>query len=333
MVQENIVTETGKISSYLHHIDLKEFGVTRILTSFIGEFDNCSVILDSGSSLEVKRLLKYAKKNKIPLSSFKYLITTHHHFDHTGGMWKLYEVIKKHNPDVKIITNQKTKELLNDYEYHLNRAKSTFGKFIGEMKPIEENAFKIIEPTANFGINSNSFDIIDTFNVNGEEIKLSILNTPGHTPDHQCPFFIRDGKIDFIFLGEAVGTLYHSTKLLTMPTSMPVYFKYKEYMETLEKLKKLNPKPSRAGFGHFGVVNGKKNVSEIILEHESFMKEYRAKIIEYYEEKPETKYVVEKILPFLVTRTDLMGRDHPTLRKIILAIVYGMLLDLGYRRI
>ncbi|MFW9899543.1 MAG: MBL fold metallo-hydrolase [Candidatus Thorarchaeota archaeon] len=331
MTHRIITVETGKINDYLHHIDLKEFGTRRILSSFIGEFDNFSVILDSGSSLEVKRLIKYAKKNQIPFSSFKYLITTHHHFDHNGGMWKLYEFMKKHNPNVKIITNQKTKELLNDYEYHLNRAKSTFGNNIGEMKPIEKSAFNIIEPTINFSSSLNSIEFIDTFSLNGEEIKLSILKTPGHTPDHQCPLFIKDGEIDFIDFGEAVGTLYHSTKLLTMPTSMPVYFKYIEYMETLEKLKKL--RPVKAGFGHFGVVSGKANVREIVFEHESFMKEYRAKIIKYYEQKPETRYVVEKILPFLVHRTDLMGGDNPVLRNIILAIVYGMMVDLGYRKI
>lgn len=333
MTQRIITVESGKINDYLHHIDLKEFRSRRILTSFIGQFDDFSVILDSGSSLEVKRLIRYAKKNHIPLSSFKYLITTHHHFDHNGGMWKLYKIIKKYNPHVKIITNQKTKELLNDSEYHLNRAKRTFGNYIGEMKPIENKAFKIIDPTTKFGASPNSIEYVDIFQLNGEEIKLAILQTPGHTPDHQCPLFIKDNEINFIFFGEAVGTLYHSTKLVTLPTSMPVYFKYKEYMNSLENLKRLRSLPLMAGFGHFGVVNGKHNVYEILLEHESFMKEYRAKIIKYYEEKPETRYVVDKILPFLTARTDLLGVEHPVLRNIILAIVYGMLIDLGYRNV
>jgi len=331
MSQKAITVDSGKINRYLHHIDLKEFKVSRILSCYIGEFDDCSVILDCGSSLEINVLLMYLKGNKIPFSSIKYLITTHHHFDHNGGMWKLYEIIKKHNPDVKIVTNLKTKELLNDYFNHLNRAKSTFGDFIGEMKPIEDNAFKIIEPTRNFGDKPNLYEADDIFMVNGEEIKLSILKTPGHTPDHQCPVFIKDNEIEFIFLGEAVGTMYHSTKLLTLPTSMPVYFRYKEYMETLGNLKNLTP--LRAGFGHFGVVNGKENVREIILEHESFMKEYRTKIIKYYEEKPETRHIVKNITSFLINRTNFPSGEHPALKNVILAIVYGMMMDLGYRNV
>jgi len=332
MSQEVITVESGKINNYLHHVDLREFGARRILSCYIGEFDDTTVILDCGPSILVKNILRYMKRKDISQSSIKYLITSHHHFDHAGGMWKLYEEIKKHNTDVKIVTNHQTKDLLNDYEYHLNRAKSTFGNNIGEMNPIKEDAFKLIEPTKNIADKPHLFEIIDTFKRNGEEVKLSILKTPGHTPDHQCPLFInKNNEIDFLFLGEAVGTMYHSTELLTLPTSMPIYFKYKEYMETLENLKKLSP--FKAGFGHFGVVNGKDNVREIIVEHESFMKEYRAKIIKYYEERPETRYIVEKITPFLVLRTDLMNGKHPVLTNVILAIVYGMMLDLGYRKI
>ena len=323
---EEITVESGKINNYLHHIDLQEFNSSRILSSFIAEFDDCSLFLDSGSSLEVKTALKYAKRSKIPLSSVKYLVTTHHHFDHCGGMWKLYDEVKKYNPDVKILTNIKTKDLLNDYEYHLGRAKRTFGDFIGEMKPIEDKAFKIINPSTNF----KDFDIIDKFGVNGKEIKLAILNTPGHTPDHQCPIFIKDNEIDFVFTGEALGTLYHSSKLITMPTSMPVYFRYNEYMNTIENLKKIYP--SMAGFGHFGVAHGKENVRKLLLDNELLMKEFRTDVIRFYKEKPETRYIVSKVINKLSLRTDLMGDKHPILQNIVLAITYGMMMDLGYRK-
>lgn len=330
MAQEVITTESKKFLDYLHHIDLKEFYARHNLSSFIAEFDDTTLFLDCGSSLEVKRLLRYARENKISLSSVKYLITTHHHFDHAGGMWKLYDEVKKYNPDVKILTNQMTKELLNDYEYHLNRAKRTFGKFIGNMRPIEDEAFKIIEPELKFKNGIKSIDIIDKFNANGDKIKLAILNTPGHTHDHQSPIFIKNDNIDFIFNGEAAGTLYHSSKLITMPTSMPVYFRYKPYLETIEKLKKIMP--FNAGFGHFGVAHGKDNVRALLLDNESLMREFRADIIKFYKEKSETRYVVKKLLHKMAIRTDLDEKGFPVFRNIILAITYGMMMDLGYRK-
>ena len=330
MAEEIITVDSKKFNDYLHHIDLKEFGTPKVLSSFIAEFDDCYLFLDCGTSIEIKRVLRYARQNDIPLSKVKYLVTTHHHFDHCGGMWKLYDKIKTYNPDVKILTNEKTKILLNDYESHLNRAKRTFGRFSGKMNPIDNEAFKIIKPTIDFNSNLETMNIIEKFTVNGIEIKLAILDTPGHTHDHQSPIFIKNGEIDFIFFGEAAGTLYPTGELITMPTSMPIYFQNKEYMETLEKLIKL--KPLSAGYGHFGAVHGKDNITTLLLDNKSLMTEFRADVIKYYKEKPETRYVVNKISQKMVDRAHVHGENHPINANVMLAITYGMMMDLGYRK-
>jgi glyoxylase-like metal-dependent hydrolase (beta-lactamase superfamily II) len=331
MNKDLITIKSDKVNEYLHHIDVMAYGRARMLSIFLGEFDDGSILIDCGSSLDIKNTLKYIKKNGIALSSFKYLITTHHHFDHNGGMFKLYEEIKKHNPTVKILTNKLTKELLNDFQLHLQRGMRTYGNLVGEMKPISEEAFKIIEPNQLVNIDIGKLEIIEKFHIGDSEIKLTVFETPGHTPDHQCPVLIRDEIIDFIHYGEAVGTIYHESKLLTMPTSMPIYYNHEIYMESLDNLIKFIP--LNAGFGHFGFVIGRKNIKEILIEHKSFIKEFREKIIRFYSEKPETKYVLEKILPFLLTRTDLSIEHSPVLRGISLGIVYGMMTSLGYRKI
>ena len=158
MIKELITLRSGKVDEYLHIIDPKAYGTNRMLSLFLGEFDGGSVLIDCGSSLDINRSLRYFKKINVPLSSFKYLITTHHHFDHVGGIWKLYEEIKKHNPDVKILTNKITKELLNDFNLHLKRGKRTYGDLTGVMRPIEESAFHIIEPNTNFSTNSEDLE-------------------------------------------------------------------------------------------------------------------------------------------------------------------------------
>lgn len=330
MVMDFITIENKKLNDYLYHIDARAYGAPRMLSIFVAKFDNSSVLIDCGSSLDTKKLIRHLIKLKIDLSSFKYLITTHHHFDHSGGMWQLYELLKEHNSDVKILTNEKTKELLNDYEAHLARGKRTYGDLIGIMKPIEEKAFKIILPSTNFDGDPNNLEFIDTFSISGSKVKFGILNTPGHTPDHQCPVFVKDNTLDFIHLGESLGTIYHSSELVTMPTSMPTYYNHEQYMETLQNLKNLSPFES--GFGHFGVVSGKKNYHILLLEHESFMKEFRKAIIKFYGEKPETRYVFEQIMPMLIPRTDLSFGDDSIFNGIALGIVYGMMMDLGYRK-
>ncbi|MHA2289858.1 MAG: MBL fold metallo-hydrolase [Promethearchaeota archaeon] len=330
MVKDFITIENKKLNDYLYHIDARAYGAPRMLSIFVAKFDKSSIIIDCGSSLDTKKLVRFLKKLNIELSSFKYLTTTHHHFDHNGGLWQLYDLLKEHNPEVKIVTNEKTKELLNDYEDHLARGKRTYGNLIGIMKPIEEKAFKINSPSTNFDSNPNNLDFIDTFTINGSVVKFGILKTPGHTPDHQCPIFVKDNNLDFIHLGESLGTIYHSTELVTMPTSMPTYYDHEQYMNTLQNLKNLSP--SESGFGHFGVVSGKENFHTLLLEHESFMKEFRSAIIKLYEEKPETRYVFEHMMPMLIPRTDLSFGDDSIFNGIALGIVYGMMMDLGYRK-
>jgi len=331
MVNDLIILKSGKVNEYLHHIDVKAYGRLRMLSVFLLEFDEGCILIDCGSSLDIKNSLKYLRKNDIKLSTVKYLIPTHHHVDHAAGMFKIYEKIKEYNPKVKILTNKITKELLNDFELHLRRGMRTYGDLVGTMKPISDEAFEIIKPIDNFNIEAGNLMTIDKFHVNGSEAKLTILKTPGHTPDHQCPVLIKDGNIDFIHYGESAGTIYHESKLLTMPTSMPIYYNHEKYMASLDKL--IQFPPIFAGFGHFGLVSGKLNIKELLIEHKSFMKQFREKIIQFYSEKPETKYVLNKITPFLLTRTDLSLEHSPILKGISLGIVYGMMTSLGYRKI
>ena len=103
MVQELITLKSGKVNDYLHHIDLRGYGTTRMLSVFLGEFDDYSVLFDCGSSLDTKKVLRYFKKNKIPLSSFKYLVTSHHHFDHCGGALKFYEELKRVSKNIILL--------------------------------------------------------------------------------------------------------------------------------------------------------------------------------------------------------------------------------------
>jgi glyoxylase-like metal-dependent hydrolase (beta-lactamase superfamily II) len=330
-MENKILVSSGKINEYIHFVDLYEFGIPQILSAFIGDFEDSCIIMDCGSSLDVEKLIIYLQKADIPLEKVEYLITSHHHFDHNGGMWKLYEKIKRYNSQVKILTNITTKELLNDHKFHLARGERTYGEFVGKMKPIKDEAFEIITPSNRFTSTLSSLEYIKSFKNAGEEIKLVIFHTPGHTPDHQSIAFIRDEEIDFIFFGEAVGTLYHSSRLVTTPTSMPIFFDYETYMDSFYNLTKLKV-PSKCGFGHFGVVNGKKNVAYILNEHEHFMKTFHEKVITYYNDKPKTKYVFNKIKPFFEGRYDVsFKKNDEILDGILLGLVYGMMMSLGYR--
>ena len=65
MVKELITLTSGRVNEYLYHIDAKAYGTKRMLSLFLGEFDDGSVLIDCGSSLDINRSLSYFKKNNI----------------------------------------------------------------------------------------------------------------------------------------------------------------------------------------------------------------------------------------------------------------------------
>lgn len=328
------VLNPGKVNEYLHLVDTQQFGRKRVLSVYIAEFDKYSIIFDCGTSFDVKKVLRYIKKNNISLTSVKYIVPSHYHFDHMGGIMKIYDEIKKFNPDVKIVSSQLTMEKYNNFENepHFLRSKKTFDFLMGELKEINEYALKIIEPIEDFGDNLENFKVIDSFRLNEKEVKFTMIKTPGHSPDHACSLMIINNEIDFIFLGEALGLKNHPTKLVTIPSSAAPDFNYNDYMSSVKKLKNLYP--LNVGFSHFGMVIGRENIREIMDEHETLMRDFRKMVIRYYSENPETKYILDKILPKMVLRTDLREgyEDNPVLIKLFLGVIYGMMMDLGYRK-
>lgn len=325
--------ESGKVNNYLHLVDIHQFKKERVFSVFIAEFNDYSLILDCGTSFDINRLLRYMKKNEISLKSVKYIIPSHHHFDHSGGLWKLYNKIREANSEIKILCNSLFSEKINNFEIdsHFIYSRKSFGGLMGELRKIEPVAFKIIKEEDYF--NDENQNAIESFKLNNHEVKLCILKTPGHSPDHICPMFIINDQLDFIYFGDALGIRNNIYKLVTAPTVSAPNFTFNDYMNSVDELRELNP--LSAGFSHAGYIFGVNHIKNLMDEHKTMMIQFRKMVIKYYKENQETKYVFEKIWPWLKTKTDV-GKDYTDnamIRKLCLSMVYGMMVDLGYRKI
>ena len=82
-----------------------------------------------------------------------------------------------------------------------------------EIKPIEDNAYKIIDSRDYINNRKECLNIVDSFTLNNHMVGLSILETPGHSPDHICPMFIINNQIDFIYFGCALGIKNHKYRV------------------------------------------------------------------------------------------------------------------------
>ncbi|MHA1731094.1 MAG: MBL fold metallo-hydrolase [Promethearchaeota archaeon] len=322
-----ILSRGGEVEPGLHLVDLHMFGAPQFGTAFVFVTDAATVIVDTGTSNEVFTMLKYLREHRVPVGGDRevLLVPSHHHFDHAGGMWRLYSKIRKKTSRVRVVTIEETMGLLQEPGEHLARARSTFGQFVGRMEPLPGEAYDLVAPGERVEIPG------------GSGYALELVPAPGHTPDHVCPTIYGPGGMGtpvFSFFGEACGTLYNTREVLTLATSMPPLFEWEPYMETLGRLKQLHA--PTVGFCHFGGISGASAVADLIREHEGFMLEFRRRVEEAYGEKPETRHVVGKIHPWFGSRTsfDASSVDNSFLKlfeNMSLALVYGMLKSLGLR--
>ncbi|MEX2680212.1 MAG: MBL fold metallo-hydrolase [Candidatus Sigynarchaeota archaeon] len=314
-----IITASGKLTKEIYHIDIQAYAVKKLISTFVLETPEAVAIIDTGTSDDVYRLLRFMKKLGISSKEkIKYLVPSHYHFDHFGGGWKLWEMLKAENPAIKVLTTRKTHDRLQNPAVHVQHARRTFGEFVGEMRPLPEEAYEIVDPDTPLPIPGLE---------RGKSFQL--VSTPGHTDDHCCPTLLEnDGHASFVFCAEAAGTLFNSTKLVTFGTSMPPEYSTTTYLRSLQKI--IDLKPDAVGYCHFGAVKGKDAVMQVLTENLEFTTFFKDYVKRKFEEGGGVRHVVEDFLKEIApSRTDKLPTDM--LVNIIVALVYGQLVDLGLK--
>ena len=312
-----IITASGKITKEIYHIDIQAYAVKKLISTFVLETPEAVAVIDTGTSDDVYKLLRFMKKLGISKEKIKYLVPSHFHFDHFGGGWKLWEMLKAENPAVKIFTTQKTHDRLQDPALHVQQAQRTFGEFVGEMHPLPEEAYEIVDPDTPLPIPGLA---------RGQTFQL--VSTPGHTADHCSPTLLENGHATFMFCGEAAGTLFNSTKLVTFGTSMPAEYDTNSYLKSLQKI--IDLKPEALGYCHFGAVKGKEAAMQVLKENLEFTTFFKDYVKRKFEEGGGVRHVVDEFLKEVApSRTDKLPTEM--LVKIIVALVYGQLIDLGLK--
>jgi alkyl sulfatase BDS1-like metallo-beta-lactamase superfamily hydrolase len=142
------------------------FGNTFLITTSGG-----NVIIDTSSPLPAQRHHRLLKaESSAPI---KYVILTHAHGDHSGGLslWK--------EPGTQIIAQQEHREFMN-YQVRLagffaERNAAQFARPRPNVGAWRGNYGAVVEPTILFR---------DTYEFTLGEMTFQLLSTPGETPDH-----------------------------------------------------------------------------------------------------------------------------------------------------
>ncbi|MBM4053569.1 MAG: MBL fold metallo-hydrolase [Planctomycetes bacterium] len=164
--------------------------------------DNTAAVIDAGGN--VKEIVNILKKRNLTL---KYIINTHAHFDHVGGVSELHD--------------------LTGAPFLLHKEDSPLLDFLNEQSDF-------------FGLPSIPKPIINKHLIDNEEIALGddairIIHTPGHSPGCVC-FLLNDTVFtgDTLFAGSigrtdlyggSIDTLINSvkTRLFTLEDKVLVY--------------------------------------------------------------------------------------------------------------
>ena len=219
---------TKQVGKNLFLVELETGGFKNLICSYIIKGAK-TVLVESGPTSSVPRLVDGLKELNISLESVEYVAVTHVHLDHGGGTATLL----KYLPNAKVIVHPKGMPHLVNPDKLWSSAQSVLGfisEIFGEPGPVPKE--RIIPLT------EGSIDL-------DGDAKLRIIETPGHA-SHNLSFY--ESYNGGIFPGDAAGTYFQEFDVV-VPTTPPPFF-LDQALASLDKLISLNP--TALYYSHFG---------------------------------------------------------------------------------
>ena len=219
-------------------------------------------LVDTGPSPSIKLLKKGLEALGYSLDQVKYIIVTHIHLDHSGGVGLLLQEC----PNASVVVHPKGARHLTDPERLVAGAKMVYGdrfsEFFDPVIPIPEERLLI----------KDDGDILKI----GPACTLEFLDTPGHANHH---FSIYDPVSNGMFTGDTVGIRYEQLIKegvdLFLPSTSPNQFNPNKMQMAIDRM--LGRNLNSIYYGHYGMTDSPKYALQQASEWlEVFMKEAEA---------------------------------------------------------
>jgi glyoxylase-like metal-dependent hydrolase (beta-lactamase superfamily II) len=180
--------------------------------------DGGTALIDTGPAVVVPAVLDAISQIGYDPLQLAYVIPTHIHLDHAGGVGTL----AKQFPQIQVIVHQRGARHLIDPSRLIESTRQAFGESF-------QDEYGVIVPIAEQQVHAGQ---------DGEVISLGrrelrIYDAPGHAPHQLC---IYDEKTKGVFSGEALGTPDIANAMV-----LPVFgFDLDASLETIDMLDKLD---------------------------------------------------------------------------------------------
>jgi glyoxylase-like metal-dependent hydrolase (beta-lactamase superfamily II) len=226
------VPKIREASKNVYFLDDELYGVSGAGAVYFLDEDK-KTLVDTGPATSIKVIIEGIRKIGYKPADIDYIVITHIHLDHSGGVGTLL----KETPKAKVVVHPRGIKHLVDPSRLVSSSIEVQGKEIlvkaGEVLPVDET--RIIP--AHDG---------DTFKLSNEQ-SLTLLETPGHASHELC---ILESRNRGLFVGDAVGHFIEGTDIM-VPVTPPPSFDLELFLKSLARLKQINA--SRIYFPHAGI--------------------------------------------------------------------------------
>ncbi|KEO82124.1 MBL fold metallo-hydrolase [Tumebacillus flagellatus] len=221
----------------VHLIDLEEGGELGRTAAYIVRGESKTALFEVGSSHAAQNILDSLDVLGIKPEEIDYVIVTHIHLDHSGGVG----YILPNFPNATVLCHPRAARHLIDPTRLIAGASAVYGddleRIFGKILPVAEERVRAMEDGEALDLGGRT---------------LTFYDSPGHAR-HHCS--IHDSGSQGIFTGDTVSIRY--VPELTgwdftclFPSTSPSEFDREAVFRTVEKLRALNPE--RIYHTHFG---------------------------------------------------------------------------------
>ena len=210
--------------------------------------DRGIALIDPGPSASVNNLLSGLEALHIRPESVNYIVCTHIHLDHSGGLGSILKLL----PSARAIVHEKAVPHLIDPARLWAGSRQVLGQLAldyGQPEPVPAERLTV----------AREGGLIDLGN-----FKLEVVLTPGHAPHHLS---LLDKSLGILFVGEAAGAYFQDIQLILPSTPPP--FDLASAISSLDKLMAWQPR--EICYAHFG------SAADAVVR----MKQYQKMLIEY----------------------------------------------------
>ncbi|MBA55029.1 MAG: MBL fold metallo-hydrolase [Pseudomonadales bacterium] len=275
------------------------FGITRIDSGMIRpglaalyllESNGECALVETGTHNSIPAIMKLLEQRGIEVGQVRYVIPTHVHLDHAGGVGGLMQVL----PNATLLVHPKGARHMIDPAKLKAGAMAVYGEayfaeIYGDVIAVDSQRVEQMQDGDTVLLGART---------------LTFYDTPGHARHHFC---IHDSLSSGIFTGDTFGLAYPALATengpFIIPTTTPVQFDPDALKHSIDRLLAL--KPQRMFLTHYGMVEQPEPLRQSLLAQ---IDDYLG-IVERAKQQPvdqQESYLIAQLTEYTFKR----ARDH-----------------------